>query len=110
MFGRKRATRRSTRLSMEIPVVLTSLDPVCSFRKECKTVVVNAHGCGFIVRERLKVETPVMVKLLSNGATNNGRVVLAVPLREYASWLLGVEFDIPGNFWEVKNPPADWRV
>lgn len=110
MFGRKRATRRSSRLSLQIPVVLTSLDPACAFREECKTVVVNAHGCGFIVRERLKVETPVMVKLVSNGASKNGRVVLAVPLLENASWLLGVEFDIPGNFWGVENAPADWSV
>lgn len=110
MFGGKSATRRSTGLPKEIAVVLTSLDPGCAFRKECKTVVVNAHGCGVIAPERLRDETPLMVKLVSNGARKKGRVVLSIPLLENASWLLGVEFDIPGNFWEVDNPPADWRV
>jgi len=39
-----------------------------------------------------------------------GRVVLTIPLLESFSWLLGVEFDSPGNFWEIENPPADWSV
>jgi hypothetical protein len=73
-------------------------------------VVVNAHGCCVIVPERLKSETPVMVKLISNGVSKNGRVVLGIPLLEKSSWMLGVEFDSPGNFWEVKNPPADWHT
>jgi hypothetical protein len=71
--------------------------------------MVSLHGCGVIVPERLKNETPVMVKLVSNGASKKGRIVLAVPLLENLSWLLGVEFDTPGNFWQVENPPADWR-
>ena len=110
MERRDNSTRRSTRLSLEIPIVLTSLDPAYGFCKECKTVVVNAHGCCVIVPERLKSETPVMVKLISNGAGKNGRVVLGIPLLEKPSWMLEVEFDSPGNFWEVQNPPADWHA
>jgi len=41
------------------------------------TVVVNAHGCGFIVREQLKKESLVLVKLASNGRNNTGRVMLS---------------------------------
>ena len=73
-------------------------------------MVVNAHGCGVIVPELLKNETRVLVKLVSNGSSKEGRVVLAIPLSENFSWLLGVEFDSPGNFWEVDNPPADWCI
>jgi hypothetical protein len=109
-LSRKNDDRRSTRLPLQIPVVVTSLDPACDFYNECKTVFVNAHGCAIIVRERLPDETPVMLKLLSNGALKKGCVVLAVALLESVSWLLEVEFDSPGNFWEVENPPADWRV
>jgi hypothetical protein len=105
----KHGARRSTRLSLEIPVVIASLDPACDFHQACKTVIVSLHGCGVIVPERPKNETPVMVKLASNGASKKGRIVLAVPLLENLSWLLGVEFDTPGNFWQVENPPADWR-
>lgn len=71
---------------------------------------VNAHGCGIIVPQLLNNQTPVTVELVSNGANKNGRVVLAIPLLENFSWFLGVEFDSPGNFWEVENPPGDWRA
>jgi hypothetical protein len=107
---RKNAARRSTRLPLQIPVVVTSLDPTCDFCKECETQFVSAHGCAVVVRERLRDDTLVTMKLVSNGASKTGRVVLAVPLLESVSWLLGVEFDRPGNFWEVENPPADWCV
>ena len=105
----KNPARRSTRLALQIPVIVTSLDPAGDFRKECKTAVVNAHGCGIVVPQLLNNQTPVTVELVSNGANKNGRVVLAIPLLENFSWLLGVEFDSPGNFWGVENPPADWH-
>jgi hypothetical protein len=107
---KKKDTRRSTRLSRQITIIITSLDPACDFRVECTTVVVNAHGCGVIVREQLGKDTPVMVKLVSNGRSKKGRVVLGIPFNENASWLTGLEFDTPGNFWEIENPPADWPV
>jgi hypothetical protein len=106
----RKNVRRSTRLALQIPVVVTSLDPACHFHKECKTAVVNAHGCGVIATERLKDGTPVMMKLIANGASKKGRVVLAIRLLGAVSWLLGVEFDSPGNFWGVEKPPSDWRV
>ena len=65
---------------------------------------------GFLSPEWIRNETLVMVTLVSNGASKNCRIVLAIALLESASWLLGVEFDHPGDFWQVENPPADWRV
>jgi hypothetical protein len=108
--SRTQGGRRSTRLSLQIPVVITSLDPAYAFRKECKTVVVNANGCSVIVPQLLNNQTPVIVELVSNGASKNGHVVFAIPLSENFSWLLGVEFDSPGRFWEVEHPPEDWPV
>ena len=73
-------------------------------------MVINADGCAVIVREQLKKDTLVMVKLVSNGRSKKGRVVLGIPLNENGSWLTGLEFDSPSNFWEIENPPADWPV
>lgn len=39
-------------------------------------MVVNAHGCGVIVAELLENGTRVMVKLISNGSSKEGHVVL----------------------------------
>jgi hypothetical protein len=108
--GNKNDTRRSTRLSRQIAIVITTLDPASGFPAEYKTVVVNAHGCGVIIREPLNKGTPVMVTLVSNGRTKKGRVVLVISLPETNSWLTGLEFDSPSNFWEIENPPADWPL
>ncbi len=102
--------RRSTRLSRKIAIEITSLDPAYDFRAEYLTVVVNAHGCGVIVREQLEKQLLVNVKLVSNGRNKRARVVLVIPLPESASWLTGLEFERPNNFWEIEDPPADWRV
>ncbi|HKB98666.1 MAG TPA: hypothetical protein VKD23_07765 [Terriglobales bacterium] len=106
----KNDTRRSTRLSRQIAITITSLDPARDFRVECETVVVNAHGCGVIVREQLDKDTLVTVMLVSNGRSKKGRVVLRIPFNENASWLTGLEFESPSNFWGIENPPADWPV
>jgi hypothetical protein len=99
--------RRSTRLSLQIPVVVTSLDPATKFREECSTVVVNVHGCGVIVHERLESQAPIVVELVSSGARKKASVVAAIPTVKGASWLMGVAFDSPENFWQVDRPPAD---
>jgi hypothetical protein len=103
--------RRSTRLSRQIPVVITSLDPEQTFSGKFKTVVINAHGCGIILPVQLKNKTPVSVELISNGRSRMARIVLVLSVIEGASWLVGLEFDSPaGKFWEIENPPADWEV
>jgi len=103
--------RRSTRLSRQIWIVITSLDPKQNFFGKYQTVVVNAHGCGIILPVRLENKTPVSVELISNGRSKTSTVVLVLSLIEGASWLLGLEFDSPAsNFWEIENPPADWQV
>jgi hypothetical protein len=107
----KNDTRRSTRLARQIAIVITSLDPGRRFSGKYDTVVVNAHGCGVILPERLEKETPVAVELISNGQTKKARVVLTIALVEGVSWLLGLEFDSPaGGFWQIENPPADWWI
>jgi len=77
----------------QISIVITSLDAGRSFSGNNDTVVVNAHGCGVILPERLEKETPVAVELISNGQTKKARVVLTIALVEGVSWLLGLEFD-----------------
>jgi hypothetical protein len=91
--------------------VITSLDPARKFSGKYNTVVVNAHGCGVIVREQMEKETPVTVELVSNGRSKNARIAVAISVAKGASWLLGIEFDSPaGDFWEIENPPTDWRL
>jgi hypothetical protein len=107
---RKDNGRHSTRLTRQIMIEITSLEPACDFRGEYTTVVVDAQGCGVILREQLRKDLSVMVKLVTNGRSNKGHVVLSIPLSDTSSWLTGIEFDSPSNFWEIANPPADWPI
>src|ERR1017187_769828 len=93
----KNDARRSTRLSRQIPVVITSLDPARNSSGKYETVVVNAHGCGVIASERLEKETRVTVELIASGRSKQARIVLAISLVEGISWLLGLEFDSPAR-------------
>jgi hypothetical protein len=78
----KSNTRRSTRLSLQIPVVIGSLDPAQNFVGKYETVVVSAHGCAIIVREQLEKETPMTVELVANGRIKQARVVVVRSLTE----------------------------
>jgi len=53
--------RRSTRLRVEIPVSVISLDRMRPFAEKCVVLVVSAQGCGFRSSRALQLETPVMV-------------------------------------------------
>jgi hypothetical protein len=89
--------------------VITSLDPAHNFSGKYETAVVSAHGCGVVLPEQLEEGTPLAVELISSGRSMSARIVLAITIVDGASWLLGLEFDIPAsNFWEIENPPADW--
>jgi PilZ domain-containing protein len=87
--------RRSTRLPLEIPVRVTSLDPKLVFTEDCNTVTVNAHGCGLISPKKLAAGTRVRLEIVSDNQSTTARVLDVVPLND-------------GNFWGIKYAPADW--
>ncbi|HKN36951.1 MAG TPA: hypothetical protein VJX16_27210 [Terriglobales bacterium] len=101
--------RRSTRLPLEIPLRVTSLDPKIEFAEDCTTVTVNAHGCGVISSRRLAAGTRVRLEITADKRAANARVHDVVPLSDdNTSWLLGMEMEHAGNFWGIKYAPADW--
>ena len=40
--------RRSSRVPVNVPILVTSLEPDSDFSQLCETMVVNAHGCPVI--------------------------------------------------------------
>lgn len=104
--------RRSTRLPLQIGVLITTLDLRNQICEECRTVAINAHGCGVIMQEPLKMGTPILIDLLAQQRSRKARVVVCVPLAETdpKTYLIGLEFEVPENFWGIENPPADWDV
>jgi hypothetical protein len=105
------AIRRSTRLSLEIPVRIDSIDAELSICEQCSTTLVNAHGCGLIVRRLIPRGIRVRLEIVSAKRDITARVAEVVPLGgDPETWLVGLELDVPGNFWGIQYAPSDWKV
>jgi hypothetical protein len=108
---KQHAIRRSTRLPLEVPVLVTSLDPSFEFSQECTTTLVNAHGCGLVVQQSLPRDLPVRLEIVLSKRHTTARVADVVPLGGTPeTWLLGMELDVPGNFWGIEYAPSDWKI
>lgn len=105
-----RAARRSTRLRVEIPVTVTSLDRKHPFCAQCVALVVSPQGCGFRAAQALPLETPVLLNDLPSGGSASARVATCLPLGHDGKYfLIGVALYNPGNVWGITDPPADWN-
>jgi hypothetical protein len=105
------AIRRSTRLPLEIPLLVTSLDAGFEFSESCKTTLVNAHGCGMITQHAVPQGTRVRLEIVPAKRHTTAFVADVVSLGgDPETWLLGLELDSPGNFWGIEYAPSDWRI
>jgi hypothetical protein len=105
------AIRRSTRLRVEVPVRVTSLDRMRPFAENCVTVIVSAQGCGFRSSQALQMETPILLSGLPGGGSVTARVVNCLPLGDDGKYfLIGASLYTHGNVWGIANPPEDWRL
>jgi hypothetical protein len=106
-----KSTRRSTRLRVEIPVTVTSLDRKHPFCAECVALIVSLQGCGFRASQALPLETPVLLSDLPAGGSASGRVANCLPLGQDGRYfLIGVSLYNHDNVWGIADPPADWSV
>ncbi|HTS35019.1 MAG TPA: hypothetical protein VMH04_05060 [Candidatus Solibacter sp.] len=104
-------TRRSTRIRVEIPVSVISLDRTRPFGEKCMVLVVSAQGCGFRSSEPLQLETPIMLSGLPGGGSVTARVANCLPLGSDGKYfLVGASLYTHGNVWGILDPPADWNV
>ena len=104
-----KATRRSTRVRVEIPVSIISLDRRRPFAEKCMVLIASALGCGFQSSRALQMETPIMINDLPGGGSVTGRVANCLPLG-HDGFLIGVSLYTQGNVWGIANPPEDWNV
>src|SRR5689334_24815761 len=83
-----KATRRSTRIRVEIPVGVISLDRARPFGERCTVLVVSAQGCGFRASEALLVGTPLMLSGLPGGGSVTATVANCLPLGDDGKYFL----------------------
>ncbi len=104
-----KTTRRSTRVRVQIRVVVTSMDRKHAFSDECIVLVVSPQGCGFRSPQALPLETPVLFSDLPGGGSASGRVASCLPVgNDGKVFLVGVALYNTGNVWGITNPPEDW--
>jgi hypothetical protein len=107
----KSQVRRGTRISCEIPIILTSLDSAHSFSEAGLTILVNPQGCAARFHRPLETGTGVRLEGLPAGTSVTARVVNCIPIGDYEKfWLLGLALDEPGNVWGIQSPPEDWTL
>lgn len=105
-----KVARRSTRVRVEIPVSVISLDRRRPFGDRCTLLVVSAQGCGFRASEELPIGTPVMLSGLPGGGSVTGQVANCLPLGNDGKYfLIGASLHTHGNVWGIENPPEDWK-
>ena len=102
--------RRSSRVSAQVPVRVTSLQPGPQFSGICETLVVSAHGCA--LRFPLPLDTGSTLRLRNRGGRQaTAYVVFCQPMgSDGQGFRLGAQLDRPDNFWELESYPDDWQV
>jgi hypothetical protein len=106
-----KTTRRSTRLRVEIPVDVISLDRMRPFAESCMVLVVSAQGCGFRTSRPLQLKTPIMLSALPGGGSVTAHVASCLPLGTDGKYfLIGASLYTHGNVWSIANPPEDWEI
>jgi hypothetical protein len=105
-----KSTRRSTRMRVEIPITVTSMDRRHPFAEVCIALVVSPQGAGLRASHALPLETPVLLSDLPGGGSASARVANCLPLGNDGKYfLIGVSLYNHGNVWGISNPPEDWE-
>lgn len=100
-------SRRSGRLSKELPILLFGSDlDGRVFTEETHTVVLSLHGAGIVSKERLIPEQELVLRWKDTGREADVRVVGEIA-QQGALHTYGVAFvDQALDFWQMDFPPA----
>jgi hypothetical protein len=103
-------SRRSTRLPISIPVVVSGVDADgMNFRESAHTLVVNKHGGKIALIHRLLVGSEVLIENHALGVSAKASVAW-VGDKQYPGDLshVGLQLLEAQNVWGIAFPPDDW--
>jgi hypothetical protein len=107
--------RRSTRIVHAVPITIRGIDALGqAFEEYTSTVTVNCNGCKYESKHYVPKGSSLTIELRGNDR--------GMPLRKFPArvvWVqrprtyreifhVALEFEVPGNLWDVKSPPQDW--
>jgi hypothetical protein len=102
--------RRSTRLSISIPIVISGVDADGnSFNQSVRTLVVNKHGGKIATTHPLAMGAEVLIENRALGVVAKSRVVW-LDEKQYPENLHYVALQLveAQNIWGINFPPDDW--
>jgi len=104
--------RRSTRLSISIPIVISGLDADGnSFKETVRTLEVNKHGGRIETTHHFAKGAEILIE---NTASNVAAKACVVWLSEKHTGgelhHAGLQLHEPQNVWGIEFPPDDWSV
>ena len=102
--------RRSTRLSISLPVTISGVDAEGSkFSETVRTQIVNKHGAKISTPRHIAKGTEVMVESPALGVAAKATVVwLSEKHHGENLHYAGLQLHEPQNLWGIEFPPDDW--
>ncbi len=107
--------RRSTRLIHAVPITIRGMDALGQvFDEHTSTVTVNCNGCKYESKHYVPKGSKLTIEIGGRGRglpsrKFAARVVWVQRPRTYREiFHIALEFEVPGNVWEIKSPPPDW--
>jgi len=98
-----------------VPVTIRGVDALGQkFEEFTSTVTVNCNGCKYESKHYVPKGSTLTIEI---GARQRGagsrlfpaRVVWVQRPRTYREvFHIALEFEVPGNVWDIKSPPKDW--
>jgi hypothetical protein len=104
------AGRRSTRLNLSIPIVISGKDTYGQpFRENSRATVMNLHGAKILTFHHLALGSDLTIENRALAVTAQARVVW-LGERKFPKDLgeAGIQLAEPGNIWGIDAPPEDW--
>jgi hypothetical protein len=100
-------TRRSGRISKQVPVLLLGTDTSGRvFSEETSTLVLSRHGAGILSRNKLAPDERLTLRQVGFNPEAEARLVGQIG-QQGDAYVYGIEFtDSNINFWQIEFPPA----
>ena len=105
------AGRRSTRVPIAIPVMLSGQDASGkNFQESTRTLVINKQGAKVLTKNKLALGAELAVENRALGHITKANVVwLGKPPGPNEPAELGIQLTKAENFWGIDFPPEDWE-
>ena len=102
--------RRSTRVEVSVPVLLSGRDASGqTFRELTETSTVNLHGARVKTRNCILVGMQITAENPATGKTEKAICVrVEEPEPGESRHFIAIQLVHPCNLWQIENPPEDW--